>query len=459
VIYLEGLQSKEEHLKLARASSDTLKLVTIGLSERNVRLRKLDFINKDTVAANFDNNKRISGEGKGLWGVDTYVPDELPDFIKTHEIDYVLIMSDAVKEISAQLDALGVEKYYSSSLIRELITREENAWRNKLENQDPILMEVMKSIHEPILRCQEMESSLSFRGNGLFHCCAQSGLGFDVKICDFYGGKLPLDQYNRSFRDIVLQNIAHNGPCKGCPGLQYGPPNIWSRAIKHFYINVSQKCQLRCKYCYLPDNYLSGADVNVYSVLPLMEDLLSHGMIEEGSNAIIAGGEPTLYEYFDETSAFCVDNGIKVEILTNGIIFSQSIVKVLKSGGSIMIDTDSGIRETYKTIKGADCHDRVWENIKRYKETGNIALKYILTKDNMDECEISAFIEKCKWAGVDRIIISAQVDHKHPIQGIGELHKEYLESANFLYEAAFLNKINVSGFMYFSDEEIAAIKS
>jgi hypothetical protein len=297
-IILKGLQSKEEHLKLARDSvSDGLKLVTIGLSERNIRLRKLDFINKDTVVANFDNNKRISG--KGLWDVDTFVPDELPAFIKTHAIDYVVIMSDSVKEISAQLDSLGVEKYYSSSLIRELIMREENAWRNKLENQDPILMEVMKSVHEPILRCQEMESSLAIRGNGLFHCCGKSGLGFDAKICDFYGGKFPLDQYNRSFRDIVLQNMAHNGPCIGCPGLQYGTPNIWSRGIKHFYINVSWKCQLRCNYCYIPDNYLSGADVHVYSVQPLLEDLLSHGMIEEGAKAFVAGGEPTLYEYFD----------------------------------------------------------------------------------------------------------------------------------------------------------------
>jgi hypothetical protein len=152
VVYLKGLQSKGEHLKLTRAG-DALKLVTIGLSERNVRLRKLGFINKDTVAANFDNNKRISGEGTGLWGVDTYVTDELPAFIKTNGIDCVVIMSDAVKEISAQLDSLGVDKYYSSGLISELTQREQNAWRDKLESQDPLLMEVMKNIHEPILRC------------------------------------------------------------------------------------------------------------------------------------------------------------------------------------------------------------------------------------------------------------------------------------------------------------------
>jgi molybdenum cofactor biosynthesis enzyme MoaA len=158
-------------------------------------------------------------------------------------------------------------------------------------------------------------------------------------------------------------------------------------------------------------------------------------------------------------AVFLVDNAIQVEVLTNGIVFSQSIVKVLKSGGSIMVDTDSGTQETYKIVKGADCHDRVWENIKRYKDAGNVTLKYILTKDNMSEREIFAFIEKCKWAGVNNIIISAQVDHQHPIQVIESLHRTYLESAKFFYKTAFLNKVNVSSFMYFSDEEIAEIKS
>jgi hypothetical protein len=68
VIYLKGLQSKEEHLRLARASGDALKLVTVGLSERNVRLRKLDFINKDTVIANFDNNRKDIGGGAKVSG-------------------------------------------------------------------------------------------------------------------------------------------------------------------------------------------------------------------------------------------------------------------------------------------------------------------------------------------------------------------------------------------------------
>jgi molybdenum cofactor biosynthesis enzyme MoaA len=368
-------------------------------------------------------------------------------------------MSDAVKNISAQLDALGVEKYYSSSLMQELITREENAWRNKLENQDPILMEVMKSIHEPILRCLHMEGFLLISRGELLHCCENNLLGFDAKICDFNGGRFPIEQYNKSFRSIVLQNIAHNGPCKGCPGLRYGKPDIWSKRLKYIDIDVSHRCQLRCRYCFLPDNELSGDYDADYSVLPMLEDVISYGLAGEETEVRFGSGEPTLYKYFDETVAFCLDNAIRTKVLTNGIIFSQSIVKVLKSGGSITIDTDSGTRETYKIVKGADCHDRVWENIKNYKEAGNVTLKYILTRDNMNEREISAFIKKCKWAGVDRIIISAQVENKHPIQGIESLRRTYLESANFFYKAAFLNKVNVSGLTYFSDEEIAAIKS
>jgi pyruvate-formate lyase-activating enzyme len=451
------LQSKEDHLKLARASGDTLKLVTIGLAERNVRLRKLDFINKDTVAANFDNNRRIPR--KGLWGVDTYVPDELPAFIKTNGIDCVVIMSDAVKEISAQLDSLGVDKYYSSSLIRDLLTREDSAWRNKLESQDPILMEVMKSLHEPILRCAEMESTVAIRVGALFFCCANAQLGFDAKICDFAGGRFPIDQYNKSFRSIVLQNMAHNGPCKGCPGLRYGRPDIWSKGLARFYINASRRCQLRCRYCVSPDNTLAGDNEMDYPILPMFEDLISYGMVKEGAIAQFSGGEPTLHKYFDETVAFCLDNAIGVEVLTNAVVFSQSVADVLKSGGSVIVDTDSGTRETYKIVKGADCHDRVWDNIKRYASYGKVISKYILTIDNFSERELSAFIEKCVWSGVRDIIISAQIERNHPLQEAKELRWHYLDSAGFLYRTAISNKINVRDFFYFSDEDAAKIKS
>jgi sulfatase maturation enzyme AslB (radical SAM superfamily) len=455
---MKGLQSKEEHLKLGRASVPSkLRLVTFGLSERNVRLRKLDFINKDTVVANFDNNRRISG--KGLWNVDTFVPDELPAFIKTHGIDYVVIMSDAVDAISAQLDSLGVDKYYSSALIKELVQQEENVWRNRLENQDSILMEVMKNLKEPILRCSHMENFLLIAGYSLFHCCENNLLGFDAKVCDFSGGRFPIDQYNKSFRSIVLQNIAHNGPCKGCPGLRYGKPNIWSKRLTRIDINVSLKCQLRCRYCFLPDNVLSGDGNADYSVLPLLEDLISYGMVGEGTTVECVGGEPTLYKHFDETVAFCLGNALQVRVMTNAVKFSQSIVDVLKSGGSILVDTDSGTRETYKVVKGADCHDRVWDNIKRYKSAGDVILKYILTADNYNEHELTAFIEKCELAGIRDIIISAQADRQHLVHKNEELRQKYFEAAKFFYQTAISNKINVQNFYYFSAEEVAEIKS
>jgi hypothetical protein len=122
------------------------------------------------------------------------------------------------------------------------------------------------------------------------------------------------------------------------------------------------------------------------------------------------------------------------------------------------VDTDSGTRETYRLVKGADCHDRVWDNIKRYRGIGDVVLKYILTTDNYGERELSAFIEKCKLSGVKDIIISAQASGQHFIQENKDLRQGYLEAAKFLYRTAALNKVNVRNFLHFSEEETAEIK-
>jgi molybdenum cofactor biosynthesis enzyme MoaA len=322
-------------------------------------------------------------------------------------------------------------------------------------------MEVMKSVSEPILRCSEMESSLIIENNSLSHCCKNGLWGYDAKICDFNGGRFPLDRYNRSFRDVVLQNMAHTGPCKGCPGLKYGPPNIWSKELAEIDIIPTNKCQLRCTYCnksnIISQHSTDGQNKDFF-IVPLLEDLVLYSMIKKDALAVLGGGEPTLYEYFDDTVAFCLDNNIRLHVLTNAVIASESIVNLLKSGGTIMVDTDSGTPETYKIVKGADCHERVWENIKKYKEAGNVLLKYILTADNLSEHEISAFLEKCMWAGVTDIIISSQIKLHQPIHHQQDLRDEYLDSATLFYDLARSKNLNV-GFNYFTDAEIAIIKN
>jgi sulfatase maturation enzyme AslB (radical SAM superfamily) len=404
---VNGLRSKEDHLKLSRlASNSGVKLVTFGLSERNVRLRKLDFINKKNIVANLDNDERKIG--KGLWDIDTFPPSRLQEFMKDNDVTHIIIMSDEADSIGRQLDSFCVE-YYSSVLITELKNIEIKRERDFI-NYDAVLMEVMKSISEPILRCCEMEAGIYFKSNAIMHCCGGSFWGYDAKICDFQGGAFPIEAFNRSFRDIVLQNISHTGGCVGCPSLKYGSPDIFRKGLSNVNIAISNKCQLRCKYCYIIDRQLTGNDEKPYPALPILNDLYSYGLLKADAYVNMSGGEPTIYKYFEETMNFCIENDISSKILTNAVTFSDITADLLTSDkrSMVIISPDAGTPETYKIVKGADCYDRVWENIRIYSQCGNVTLKYIITQDNMKAVELDAFMRNVAAVGVKKLIISAE---------------------------------------------------
>jgi hypothetical protein len=114
---LMGLRSVEEHVRLQKiAQNGDLKLVTFGLTERNAKVRNLDFINAKNVLANFDNDK--SKWGKDVAGIKTLCPDTLPEFTSQNGVEDIIIMADAFTYIADQLDAFGV-KYYSHAQLRD----------------------------------------------------------------------------------------------------------------------------------------------------------------------------------------------------------------------------------------------------------------------------------------------------------------------------------------------------
>jgi FkbM family methyltransferase len=107
-----GLMSKEEHLAFSCNAESRKPLLTFGLNEENILLRNFDFINKETVIANFDND-RSKWNVKGALGIVTYPPERILEFVDRFDAE-VVIMSGHVGEIALQLDSSGVRKYYGA---------------------------------------------------------------------------------------------------------------------------------------------------------------------------------------------------------------------------------------------------------------------------------------------------------------------------------------------------------
>lgn len=98
-------------------------------------------------------------------------------------------------------------------------------------------------------------------------------------------------------------------------------------------------------------------------------------------NLVLAGGEITvnpnknlLYELADDMT------NAKMMIFTNGIVYDDRIATVLKNsaGASLMCDLDAGTAKSYVKVKGFNRFYTVCENLKKYRQFGELILKYVI---------------------------------------------------------------------------------
>ena len=214
--------------------------------------------------------------------------------------------------------------------------------------------------------------------------------------------------------------------CRRCPSLQ----NIDEKQIKvsekfkHLEIYHWTNCNCGCFYCsnrkktklkIANQRNLKGK----IAVVDYLVELKRRDLIDSDAEIMMVGGEPTILKEFPDLCKFIIENNLKANILSNGIIYEQSIVDVLKTNNNsfFMVSIDSGTRATYQKIKRVDKFDEVIKNMARYveetKEASNkIAIKYIILENiNDNKEEIDKWIEVCSSIGITNFFVSIEFCH------------------------------------------------
>ncbi|HKL76465.1 MAG TPA: GTP 3',8-cyclase MoaA [Halanaerobiales bacterium] len=146
----------------------------------------------------------------------------------------------------------------------------------------------------------------------------------------------------------------------------------WGRKINYLRISVTDRCNLRCKYC-MPEE---GIETKSH------EDILSYEQIikivkigkELGiKNVRITGGEPlvrlNLVELIGSLNKLNLND---ISLTTNGVLLAEKAKKLKKAGiDRVNISLDSLKKDKYKEITRRDQYDKVIAGIEA-------ALKYEL---------------------------------------------------------------------------------
>lgn len=197
--------------------------------------------------------------------------------------------------------------------------------------------------------------------------------------------------------------------------------------------NLTYKCNLLCKHCYINASPKGSEGLNTNEALNLVDQMAELKI----PLLILSGGEPLLRRDFFEIAQRASSYGIKLALSTNGTLITKDIAKKLKDLKFmyIGISLDSPYPEWhdyFRGVKGA--FEMTVRGIKNALEEGlDVGLRFTITAKNIQH--LDDYFKLAESLGVHRITfyhISASGRAK-------ELNREWLYTPG--QYKVFMNKL------------------
>jgi len=180
-------------------------------------------------------------------------------------------------------------------------------------------------------------------------------------------------------------------------------------AIDNIIFEITQECNLHCKYCYniwKNDNEFKSNNTQTYKkTIKTIKRLLKVAPIK---SITFTGGEPTLSDRFKEVVLFCRLQNINVSVITNGnILTKQEYQELLQMGISFfeltLLSHEPIIHDNLTQIRGSWL--KANESIKEIISlNGNVIGVIVITKENYSQIEKT--LELFTSLGVESVMLN-----------------------------------------------------
>lgn len=131
--------------------------------------------------------------------------------------------------------------------------------------------------------------------------------------------------------------------------------------LKNLMINITEKCNLTCKHCYIPNKKPQNMP------LDQLKNLIQDFYDVQGIRLILTGGEPLLYRELKELLLFLTDFPLKKVILSNGTLIKgleSEILDLLKENFVEIYISLDGLEQTHNDFRNSNCFHDTIEGIK-----------------------------------------------------------------------------------------------
>lgn len=168
----------------------------------------------------------------------------------------------------------------------------------------------------------------------------------------------------------------------------------------HGTFELTPLCNLNCKMCYV---HLNSEQFDKAQLLPLstwkyfIDEAYECGM----RKASLTGGECLTHPLFDDIYLYLHNKGVRINVLTNGILLDESRVEFFKKHcpKSIQVTVYGSSNEAYEKVTGIRAFDVVEKNVLLAKNAG-LKIKIAITPSRFMLGDFEAVLETVDRLGV-----------------------------------------------------------
>lgn len=139
------------------------------------------------------------------------------------------------------------------------------------------------------------------------------------------------------------------------------------RVTQRLQIYLTNECNLHCPHCYMSAGVKGKNELTTVEVFSLLDNFAAYG----GECVVLSGGEVALRKDLEEVVLHAKGNGLRVEVLTNGVLWDSNMVKSLAPYLSrVQISIDGVDEYENAKVRGAGNYQIAIDTVDRFIKSG-----------------------------------------------------------------------------------------
>lgn len=133
------------------------------------------------------------------------------------------------------------------------------------------------------------------------------------------------------------------------------------------YIYLTNRCNQRCHHCYMYAGEMLEQELSTEEVQAILRKFAQY----DGQVVTFTGGEATLRPDFVDILTVAKKAGLKVCVLSNGLLWTQEFVEAVKAlVDEVQVSIDGFDKESYLRVRAADAFDKALAAVDRLVNAG-----------------------------------------------------------------------------------------